>query len=387
MTSESQYDIIIAGGGLSGLSLAWYLAHGGYTGKVLVVDSVFAPVNDKTWAFWDNASPPFKDIVYKKWNKAWLSILDYKAFQYLNTYTYYCIRNGDFREYVLSDLHKRPNFDLLETDILDFTSNSKKAVLLTKSGESFLADYIFQSVMKPKNLDRSKIKYPIIQHFLGWEVQTFEPAFDPGTFTLMDFDDEFKNGLGFMYILPYSQERALLEFTVFSLETLPTSIYKEQLQKYLYHNLGLDKTDYTVIRKEKGEIPMEDRPYVPYYEENIINIGSVGGQTKPTTGYTFSRIQAYTRELATCLIQGKKPHPPSPSSFRYRCYDQLLLHIMMNSDEESLRVFKSLFRNNSLDEVFHFLGEHTNILQDLKIMNSVPPRPFLKAILGNFSKG
>jgi lycopene beta-cyclase len=380
---EAKYDIIIAGGGLAGLSLAWYLAKGGYKGEVLVVDSVFAPTNDKTWCFWTNSEPPFRDIIYKKWKKTWVSVLDYSTFRYLNEYSYYCIRSGDFREYVLRELKKRKNFELLEENILDFSSHKKKAVLLTKGGDSYISDYIFQSVMKPKDLDEDLIKYPLIQHFLGWEIKTLEPAFDPETFTIMDFDNDFSPGVGFMYVLPYTHHKALLEFTVFSENPLKKKEYKKRIKHYLYHNFGLDKEHYEIRRKEYGEIPMEDRPHVPYYQSNIINLGSVGGQTKPSTGYTFTRIQDYTQNLAQNLIQGFDPLPPQQSKFKYRYYDLLLLHILSTSTEDSLRVFQSLFKKNNFDEIFRFLGEETNFKQDLKIMSSVPYMPFFKAIWKN----
>lgn len=386
MKIDAKYDLIIAGGGLSGLSLAWYLAKGGYQGQVLVVDSTFAPHNDKTWCFWADQVPPFKDLIYRKWKKTWVSVLDYSTFRYLNEYAYYCIRSGDFREYVLRELKKLPNFELLEENILDFSSNKNKAVLLTKNGDSYLANYIFQSVMKPKGLDGNEIKYPLIQHFLGWEIVTTEAAFDPETFTIMDFDNSFTPGVGFMYVLPYSHNQALFEFTVFSEETLNKKDYKKKIKDYLYHEYGLDKDHYEIKRREYGEIPMEDRPHVPFYENNIINIGSVGGQTKPSTGYTFTRIQDYTQKLAQTLIQGFEPVPPQPSKFKYRYYDLLLLHILSNSTDDSLRVFKDLYKNNSLDDVFRFLGENTSFLEDLKIMSSVPYIPFFKAIAHNLKR-
>ncbi|MEX0719528.1 MAG: lycopene cyclase family protein [Balneolaceae bacterium] len=383
MKVEAGYDLIIAGGGLAGLSLAWYLAKGGYPGEVLVVDSVFAPINDKTWCFWSKEKPPFKEVIYKKWKKTWVSVLDYKTFQYLNEYTYYCIRSGDFKEYVLTELRKHKNFDLLEEIIEDLSTNKNKAELLTKSGDSYHANYIFQSVLKPKNLDRSKIKYPLIQHFLGWEIKTFEPAFDPETFTIMDFDNEFTPGVGFMYGLPYSHHIMLLEFTAFSNAPLKKEEYKKKIKKYLYYQFGLDEGDYEIQRKEYGKIPMEDQPYLPYYGNNIINLGAVGGQTKPSTGYTFMRIQDYSQMLANALILGQEPPLPGLSKFKYRYYDLLLLHILSNSTEESLKVFRSLFKNNKLDEIFRFLGEETNFQQDIKIMSSVPYIPFFKAIFNN----
>ncbi|MEX0723592.1 MAG: lycopene cyclase family protein [Gracilimonas sp.] len=383
MKVESKYDIIIAGGGLSGLSLAWYLANGGYKGEVLVVDSTFAPTNDKTWCFWTKKEPPFKEVIYKKWKKTWVSVLDYSTFRYLNEYGYYCIRSGDFREYVLRELRKHKNFDLLEDNILDLSSNKNKAVLLTKGGDSYLANYIFQSVLKPKNLDPSQIKYPLIQHFLGWEIEVLEPAFDPETFTIMDFDNEFSPGVGFMYVLPFTHNKALFEFTAFSDEVLEKKTYKKKIRHYLYHQYGLDKEHYEIKRREYGEVPMEDRPHLPVYENSIFNLGSVGGMTKPSTGYTFTRIQNYTQKVAQNLIQGFEPLPPKPSKFKYRYYDQLLLHILSKSTEDSLRVFHSLFKKNSLDDILRFLGEESSFRQDLKIMSSVPYIPFFKAISKN----
>lgn len=380
MNIEAKYDIIIAGGGLSGLSLAWYLAEGGYKGEVLIVDSTFAPTNDKTWCFWTQKEPPFKEIIYKKWNKSWVSVLDYSTFRYMHSFSYYCIRSGDFREHVLRRLKKQKNFTLLEEDILDLSANKSKASLITKNGDTYLANYIFQSILKPRDLKDKDINYPLKQHFLGWEIKATENTFDPETFTIMDFDDDFSPGVGFMYVLPYTQDKALLEFTVFSEELLKKKIYKKKIRHYLYHNFGLDKEHYEITRKEYGVIPMEDRPHHPYYEQNIINLGSVGGQTKPSTGYTFSRIQDYTQKVARQLIDDNPPSPPSPSKFKYRYYDLLLLHILSNSTEDSLRIFRALFKNNQFDEILAFLGESTDLKQDLRIMASVPYTPFFKAI-------
>lgn len=382
--SSNKYDIIIAGGGLSGLSLAWYLAKGGYSGQVLVVDSTFAPRNSKTWCFWDKEKPPFYEIVYKKWRKSFFSALDFDAFLYMQTHTYHCIRESDFKEYVLTELQQRKNFHLLEESILDFSSNNKKAALVTKQSDTYLADYIFQSIFTPGLKGKDLPKYPLIQHFYGLEIKTNIPVFDPETFTIMDFDENFADGLAFMYVLPFRQNRALVEFTVFSEKPLKAKKeYRSKIKAYLKKNFNLSREDYEIKRKEYGEIPMEDREYAPTYASRIINIGTVGGLTKPSTGYTFTRIQKYTKNLADSIIAGYEPILPPKSEFRYRYYDLLLLHIMYNSSKDSLDVFKELFRNNPLDNIFDFLSENTTFLQDLKIMSSVPYAPFLKAISRN----
>ncbi len=385
--STNKYDIIIAGGGLSGLSLAWYLAKGGYKGDVLVVDSTFAPHNNKTWCFWDKSDPPFQHIIFKKWNKSFFSALDFQGFLYMNKYSYYCVRESDFKEFVLSELQKHKNFDLLEESILDFSSNKKKAVLVTKNSDTYLADYIFQSIFKPVSDSDKEPKYPIIQHFLGFEIKTNFPVFDPATITLMDFDKEWSDGVAFMYVLPFKGNRALIEFTVFSEKPLEKKkFYRKKIRAYLKEKYNLDREDFEVKRKEYGEIPMEDRSYPPLYSSKIINLGTVGGLTKPSTGYTFKRIQDYTKTLADSLIKGKEPVLPQKSEFRYQYYDLLILHILYNSNEESLRVFRDLFKNNPVDNVFDFLSENTSFLEDLKIMSSVPYIPFFKAIAKNIGR-
>ncbi len=384
MPDVKKYDIIIAGAGMSGLSLAWYLAKGGYKGKVLLTDKSFAPHNTKTWCFWTKDQPPFSEIIYRKWRKSYFSGLGFDSYLYMNEHCYYCIRGNDFKEYVLSELRNHKNFTLLEESILDFSSNKSKAVLVTKDSHTYLADYIFQSIFSPSEQISYSIKYPLIQHFLGYEIKTNSPKFDAETFTIMDVDTSFKKGFAFMYVLPFRDNKALVEFTVFSPEPMKKKKYKKKIRKFLKKKLGLEKEDYKIIRKEYGEIPMNDQPAIPFYSsEKVINLGTMAGLTKPSTGYTFKRVQDFSKQLAESLIQTGKPESSAPSKFRYRYYDLLLLHILANSTEDSQRVFRDLFKNNSLDLLFDFLSEDTNFGQDLKVMSSVPYAPFLKAISKN----
>lgn len=380
--STNNYDIIIAGGGLSGLSLAWNLAKKGYKKKVLVVDSTFAPGNKKTWCFWDSSSPPFANIIYKSWRKTYFSAPEFDSFLYMNKYQYHCIRESDFKEHVLTELKKHSNFTLLEENVLDFSSNKNKAAMVTKSSETFLADYIFQSIFEPKS--KKKVKYPLIQHFYGLEIKTSVPVFDPGCFTIMDFDESFSDGTAFTYVLPFLNNRALVEYTVFSRKVFDTKKeYKEKVRSYLKERYNLEKDDYEIKRKEYGEIPMSDKVYPITYTDRIFNIGTSGGLTKASTGYTFLRIQKFVDELSNNLLAGNSITSPELSKARFKYYDLLLLHILDKQSTTSVRVFRDLFKNNSIDKVFDFLSEDTNFLEDIKIMSSVPPMPFIRAISRN----
>ena len=380
MPESRRYDIIIAGAGLSGLSLAWHLVKENYKGQILLIDDSFAPNNHKTWCFWGKKDHSFADIAHRTWKKSYFAALDFKAKLSLNEHLYFCVKESDFKEHILRTLQKAPNVYLLEESILDFSSNSLKAALITKDSNTYLADYIFQSIFMPSNYDASARKYPLIQHFLGFEIKTEDKVFDKKTFTLMDVDSGFNEGFAFMYVLPFKKNRALVEYTIFSTKPLKKKRYKKKIYHYLEEKFGLTKEDYSIKRKEYGEIPMDDRPHTPMYSSRIINLGTVGGFTKPSTGYTFSRVHKYTKKCAEALAKGSKPPIPKASPYRFRYYDLLLLHVLSTNVPDSRKIFRSLFKNSPVDRIFKFLSEETNFVEDLKVLASCYYPPFLRAL-------
>jgi thioredoxin reductase len=61
---SSTYDFIIAGGGLAGLSLAYYLSQSSLeNAKILIIDQSEKKENDKTWCFWEAQPNAFDEIV------------------------------------------------------------------------------------------------------------------------------------------------------------------------------------------------------------------------------------------------------------------------------------------------------------------------------------
>lgn len=377
---RKEYDYIIAGAGASGLSLAWRMLQSPLAEKrILIVDSQLSPSQDKTWCFWDPTSPPFADIIHKRWSQVEVSIFDNRFTQSLNHYPYYCLRSIDFEEKILPALRKHPSFDLLEANIAELDSTNNHASLQTADRE-FQAEYIFQSCFIPDEVKQNPPHYPLLQHFLGWEISTDKAVFDDSFFTLMDFDETVSDGLAFVYLLPWSPTSCLIEYTLFSGYLWEAKQYEEKIQIYLNNRFGLRPLDYKIQRKEAGKIPMQDIPSPQWYKPRIVNLGQTGGLTKPSTGYTFRRIQQQVESLVNALITKGKPAHFQPSKQRYKAYDLWLLQIIHDHPSDALRVFNDLFSNNSMDEVFRFLSEETTLWQDLDIMRSVPYYPFLRAI-------
>ena len=101
----------------------------------------------------------------------------------------------------------------------------------------------------------------------------------------MDFDVPQEGSTRFMYVLPINSMEALVEYTVFSEELLDYSRYESGIKSYLDRK-GI--TSYTILRKEQGVIPMTCYPFTAHNSLNILNIGTNGGWTKASTGYTFN---------------------------------------------------------------------------------------------------
>jgi lycopene beta-cyclase len=377
---NNPYDYIIAGAGAAGLSLAWKLLQSPLSEKkVLIVDEKLEPNHDKTWCFWDTGPPPFPDILYKSWNNVEVSAFGNRFVQPLKDYTYYCLRDIDFKEKIFKAIREKPNFELFECSITKLTTSPDSAILHTSDRE-FSAQFIFQSCLEPLQIREAKIQYPLIQHFLGWEIETSQAIFDESVFTLMDFDKMFGKGVAFIYLLPWTNRSGLIEYTIFSDQLVSKEIYEEKISLYLNNRFDLKPIDYRIQRQEMGQIPMQDRPAAPWYKPRIMNMGTHGGLTKPSTGYTFLRIQKHTDAIIQGLVNKGQPCHESPSDRRYKAYDLWLLQIIHDHPDDALDVFNHLFQNNSMDEIFRFLSEDSSFVDDLKIMSSVPYLPFLRAI-------
>ena len=94
--------------------------------------------------------------------------------------------------------------------------------------------------------------------FIGWTIETENESFDDNKITFMDFSVDQKNEIRFMYILPFTKNKALVEYTLFSKSIIDDNEYEKGIENYLKEN---HITDYTILDKEKGLIPMTCYPF------------------------------------------------------------------------------------------------------------------------------
>jgi lycopene beta-cyclase len=214
--------------------------------------------------------------------------------------------------------------------------------------------------------------------FKGWEIETSRSVFDPTAATFLDFRTPQQDAPCFVYVLPFDERHALVEYTVFSGATLPVREYDAALQAYLQTVLKIE--DYRVMRQESGVIPITDRPYARHAQGRIMTIGMRGGRIKPTTGFAFTRVQADSAAIVQSLLKHDQPFDVPKDSARYRLYDSLLLDIMEREPERIQSIFAALFKRNSIEQVLRFLDEAAPLWDNVRMFATLPHTPFAHAI-------
>lgn len=374
----NHYNYIFAGGGCAALSTALYMSRKGLQDqRVLIIDQDDKTVNDRTWCFWSSGDHPFQDIVYHSWPQ--LSFVDPAGVvrSDMGDYTYHLIRGIDFYQKVKAELKKDPNVCFLTDKVENIYHVAEGSAVVWTTKQGFTADLVLNSIFQRPPATSTPNDYNLLQHFTGWWIETDHPQFDEQEARLMDFSVEQKGDCRFMYVLPVSKRKALIEYTIFSGGRLPEKDYQEALKVYIEEQLQI--TGYRIYEQEQGCIPMTNLSLSSYAGKNILPIGTAAGWVKPSTGYAFMNIQKKSKLLGERLLAGKSP-AWSTRQGRFSFYDNLLLHILAKQGGKGKQIFTALFRNNPLHRILTFLNEQSTLKEEVFIFGSLPVLPFLSAL-------
>lgn len=371
------YNYIIAGAGCAGLSLLYRMLNEPslQNKQILLLDKDVKNSNDRTWCYWEKGKGLFESVVRHQWKT-----LEFKTETFANnfelgSYHYKMIRGIDFYTYVFDLIKKFKNVDFRVEEIKAMDAADNKAKLTTNVSE-YAADYIFNST----NLftPQFSIEDTLLQHFMGWEIKTQAPVFNQNIGTLMDFSISQKHGTTFMYVLPVSHNQALVEYTLFTKKVLEKDEYRKELQQYITKQLTIK--DFEIVDDEYGVIPMSKQKFPLHFKKRIINLGTAGGNTKASSGYTFQFIQTFTEKVIQRLKQDKSPLVRL--TFRdkiFRWYDRTLIEVILSKKMRGKDIFTKMFKKVQAEKILKFLGNESSYLEDFKIMNSLPVMKFLPA--------
>lgn len=370
-----KYDYIIAGGGMSGLSLAYYLTQSKLRDKsILIIDKETKNKNDRTWCFWEQGDGPFESIIFRKWNTVDFYGTTVSGPLNIGDYQYKMMRGIDFYEHIRTHLAQFPNIEFRQGTINRLKDTADGGFLIVDD-EPLMAHYVFDST-HPLDL-RDPANHNLLQHFKGWVITTEKPCFDVTRPRMMDFRVAQEGDCRFLYVLPFDERTALVEYTIFNDHLLDPADYERSLRTYI--DTYLDTGTYQISETEFGVIPMSDVAAPEHPGEHIVRIGTSGGYTKPSTGYTFQRTQQYLRELVNMLAATGEPI--RRKSWFMRAFkgwlDSVLLNVLQHKRHPADDIFSRLYERNPPARVFRFLDEDTSLWEDIRIMNTVPLVPFI----------
>ncbi|MAZ29144.1 MAG: lycopene cyclase [Cytophagaceae bacterium] len=372
-----KYDYIILGAGLSGLMMATAMLEDDFfTGKkILLLDKDEKQKNDRTWCFWDTGTSRFLPLASRSWNKIYFGSPRFTSTITLQSYAYYKIGSHDFYAWAFAKISQAQNMDFKKEAVKDFMDKGNHVEVKTEGG-TYTAPKLMTSLLPKKRLEAQN-RFPVLkQHFTGWEIHTSLPHFDKDIATFMDFNVDQHGNTRFMYVLPTTAQQALVEYTLFSEKTLSAAAYEAAIKEYLAKR-QID--DYKIIKKEHGVIPMTAYPFEKHNSKNIIHIGTAGGWTRGSTGYTFS----YSAKLSLKLIEHLKSGKPMDAfniNSRFRWYDKLFIEVLYSDNGRGADLFASMFMKNPIGQIFRFLDGESTLTEEIKIILSLPKTPFIKAL-------
>lgn len=371
------YDYIFTGSGLAALMTTYKMVLSGkFKNKtILLLDENSKKTNDRTWCFWSKEKSIWEPIITKKWDSALFADENYQRALTLQPYQYNRVLGLDFYKHVFDTLSKENNITFLNEKVTDINELENHVYVATNKTE-FTCATVFNSIYN-KAAAETQTKFPVLQqHFIGWFVKTEEAVFNPAQATFMDFSVAQKGNTRFMYVLPTSPTEALLEYTLFSHDLLAKAEYENAIKEYL-DKLGV--TNYEIIEKEQGSIPMTCYPFWKKNTQKVLNIGTAGGWTKASTGYTFKNSDKFSTRLVAFLEQGKDVKQFHRKT-KFWLYDLLLLDILDRKNELGSSIFSSMFRKGNPALIFKFLDEETSLVEDLQVIIKCPKRLFIKAL-------
>jgi lycopene beta-cyclase len=216
------------------------------------------------------------------------------------------------------------------------------------------------------------------QSFYGHEIECDADRFDSGVARLMDFSPSRNGRITFLYLLPISPRRALVEVTVLAPDPLGAEDLVEELAAFIRQQAG--GSSHVVLRSEHGVLPMGQAAFDRGADVSHVRVGVAAGGARAASGFAFQRIQRWANACATELIAGQPPlsHPSDPSITR--AMDALFLHVLRAHPERAPELFLELFALQDPRRIIRFMSDHAVMADYAAIILALPPWLFLREI-------
>ncbi len=369
---KTDWDVVIVGGGLGGLSLAVELSQPAFAHlNVLVLEKRTHYERDRTWSYWARQPHRYTHLERRRWSK-WAVMLDGRRAEQLSC-TDYCTIDADaFYEFaqlqIAAASHVHLRMGVTATDVID----APVPEINLMDGSRLSAQWVMDA--RPPG---TPLPDALCQRFMGWEIHTQTDCFDTDVVELMDFQ-RASNGLHFFYVLPYGPRHALVESTWLS----PFSHqhdYEAELCDYLQQRYGV--TQHRQVYQEQGCLNLQVPPPL-VSSARIVPLGRTAGTLRPSTGFAFLETIADAKRIARCLASGANDLA-SISPYRRDALDLQMDRVFfegLSADwERAPEHFMALFEGLDAETLVAFLAGRPAFVQRLKVAMQLPKLHFLRA--------
>jgi lycopene beta-cyclase len=371
-------DYIILGAGASGLMLAYRMSQDVFFDdkSILIIDKLKDKGNDRTWCYWEDGQGEWDSLLTKTWSSIFFGSDFYSNTINISPYRYKMIRSENFYKSLWDKILVKTNFRFVEATVESLSETQHGVKVLCNQSEYFCSK-LFNSLPNSDVYQQQK-KFPVLQqHFVGWFVKTEKNLFDDNVATFMDFSIPQDGNTRFMYVLPIDSDTTLFEYTLFSEKLLPYAEYEEAIKVYL-NDKGI--FNYEILEKEMGSIPMTSFEFLKLNSKHVLNIGTAGGWTKASTGYTFKKTSKKTKEVIA-FLKTEMDLSKFSKKTKFWFYDMLFLDVLGKHNNEGAALFSSMFKKANTTTILKFLDEDSTLIEDLKVILSVPSKRFIQALL------
>ena len=379
--SVQVYDYIFCGAGAAAslMILALHKQHLLPHKKVLLIDPEQKNKKDKTFCFWANQDEAIVTQLSPLISKSWETlILSDQSQTSIAPLAYHHIDSIDLYAHVQHLAHTH-QWEYVVGKVSKLTAIDD-AVAVEVNNTNLIGKYIFDS-RTPQHLPTQKHQVHIHQSFVGWMIETQEETLSPDVFKFMDFNIAQQGYTQFVYILPFSSTKALVEVTRFGSNPIQKEEAEAILASYIQTHFGAHQ----IQAIEMGCIPMSNAQIDKQTIPGVVSLGARNYQIKPSTGYAFKNMFHQAQEIALQLkAQGNpalaKHNHTAPLRGRFAFYDALLLDILKNNPQHGKPIFTALLKKVDITKTLKFLDEKTTLAEELSIFYHLPWKPFLSAL-------
>ncbi len=308
-----EFDTIIVGGGLQSALLVLALDAQQPQARIALVEKASTLGGNHIWCFHAgdlsaSARSWVEPLVIHRWPGY---RVHFPGLQRRIDREYRAITSARLHEVVAGTLQRRPESRL----VLGIGARHVEAHAVDLDDGGRLTARLVVDARGPQ-VESGSRRSEGYQKFLGLEVELSEPH-GMDLPILMDATVSQEAGFRFLYTLPLSPRRLLVEDTYFS-DT--PDLQRDALRANLLEHLATSGCDVqAVLREEDGTLPMPWRGQMPRVNGSPLRAGYRGGFFHPGTGYSFPIGLRLAEQLAAAPLEA--PFGPGIQALvrAYRC--------------------------------------------------------------------